>query len=490
MSEGITLRGAVAHLDMRALVPEAYARYRPVISDALGFFLGHLPAHELEEIHRGQQGLPPWTSPAQRLVLLMRACPTLHKLGQVVARDRRLSEELRGRLVTLESMEATTPPWEIQAVVERELGPLLESRIRLEPKALAEGSVAVVVPFRTVPDDSEGVLKVLKPGVDERLWGELDVWSKLGAFLDERCGETDLPAVPYQETFETLRELLVHEIRLEAEQRNLQVAARLYGECDFVRIPELLPYCTPRITAMERIRGPKVTDAGNLSLGARCSLAARLIEALIAHPMWSPRSSVPFHADPHAGNLLLADDGRLAIIDWALVGRLSRVERAGLVQLALGALTLNEPYVLRAIDALSTTNGLKETRVRDVVEKAIRRLELANPPGIRWLIDLLDSLSLHAGVRFSSDLLLFRKSFLTVDGVVTDVWRDSIVDDVLIRSAIRGLWSEWSRRIFASPVSRDFATPVSSLDLLRIWLSLPYATSRLCFNRWKNALSA
>jgi ubiquinone biosynthesis protein len=65
------------------------------------------------------------------------------------------------------------------------------------------------------------------------------------------------------------------------------------------------------MTAMERVDGRKVTDPGS-SPRERRRLARTLIEALIAQPFWSDSAaSAIFHADPHAGNLFVTDDGRL-----------------------------------------------------------------------------------------------------------------------------------------------------------------------------------
>ena len=127
------------------LVPECYAEYRPVVIDGLLFFLERLPPPRQMEILGEQTLLPNNTASARRLVVLFRQCPTLHKLGQVVAHDRRLAPELRRRLQALESQKPTTPMNDILDVVEREVGRV--AGLEVAAQALAEASVAVVVPF-------------------------------------------------------------------------------------------------------------------------------------------------------------------------------------------------------------------------------------------------------------------------------------------------------------------------------------------------------
>ncbi|MFZ1643212.1 MAG: hypothetical protein WAV07_17630, partial [Candidatus Contendobacter sp.] len=131
-------------LRIAQLVPEAHAAYRPLLADGLLFFLERLAPPRLARILAEQLKLPRATSPSRRLVALLRQCPTLHKLGQVVARDRRLAPELRENLQRLESLEPTTPMGEITAVIQREWGTV--AGLEVASTALAEASVAVVVP--------------------------------------------------------------------------------------------------------------------------------------------------------------------------------------------------------------------------------------------------------------------------------------------------------------------------------------------------------
>ena len=64
----------------------------------------------------------------ERIVAIARKCPALHKLGQVLARDRRLQPELRQLLQGLESMPSPLSVEEARALAEAELGPLRRSR--------------------------------------------------------------------------------------------------------------------------------------------------------------------------------------------------------------------------------------------------------------------------------------------------------------------------------------------------------------------------
>jgi ubiquinone biosynthesis protein len=107
-----------------SLVPEALARYRPAVADGLAFFLGRLPAARAMAMLAEQAGLPEDVGIEERVVAAARHSPVLHKLGQVLARDRRLPASLRRLLQGLETMPPAIGAEAARALVEAELGPL------------------------------------------------------------------------------------------------------------------------------------------------------------------------------------------------------------------------------------------------------------------------------------------------------------------------------------------------------------------------------
>lgn len=132
-------------LGLEALLPETLAAWRPLLVEGLAFFLDRLPEPRLDAIIAEQFALATSASAAERAAALLAHCPLLHKLGQVVARQPALDAELRRHLQALESLPARTDIDALLAHIRAELGP--GSGLRLADRALAEGSVAVVLPF-------------------------------------------------------------------------------------------------------------------------------------------------------------------------------------------------------------------------------------------------------------------------------------------------------------------------------------------------------
>ena len=469
-------------LDVGAVVPEAYARYRPAVVDGLGFYLTQLsPARTLAML-ADQASLEPGTGAEARLVALARHSPALHKLGQVLARDRRLPPGFRQLLQGLESMVPPRDLAPVRSVLEAELGPLADLGVELAEPPLAEASVAVVVPFtrragRPGEGPDRGVFKVLKPRIEDKLDEDLDILQRVGERLDERCQALNLPAIDYATSFGRVRTLLSQEVRLDREQANLAAARRVYDGMPAVLVPEPYPFSTPRVTAMERVDGGKVTDVAGMPAEARRALAWRVIEALIARPIWLPEPDALFHADPHAGNLVVTDAGALAILDWSLTGTLSKEGRVRLSQILLGAASLDPQAIARAIAGLAQ-GPVDEAALRPVVGTALTQVAQGAWPGLGWLTGLMDAAVTEARVRFGADLMMFRKVLHTVQGVVADIDEPFPVDRVLAVSFLARFGGEWGSRVLTPPFSRALSTHLSTADLASLFLSTPLVASR------------
>jgi ubiquinone biosynthesis protein len=474
------VRQVLDALRVEELLPAAWQPYRPLLREGLEYFLCELPAERRLELAVTQASLAPTASIEERLVAMIRVSPTLHKLGQVVARDRRLPAALRLALQRLESLPPSLDSAALEPLL-AEAAPELELAGR--PEAIAEASVAVVVAYRRRdPEAADAVLKLLKPGIEERLHEDLVVWDGLAQLLAHRAAEMQLPAIGWSEIFDQVRTLLHSEVDFAGEQRNLVDAAAFYRGHDEVEVPTLLPESGQRLTAMTRIAGGQITTLTDTRRRRRA--ARTMVEALVSAPVLSAAQPVLVHGDPHAGNLFWTPDDRLGLLDWALAGRLDQRSLAQTMSILVAALQLDARGVLRALDALSL-NRLDERRIGDTVHEALRRLRRGAVPGLGWLIGLLDQAAMQADARFPDELLLFRKSLLTLTGVIDDLAPGYLVGLDVVGAGLKQLAREVPQRALASPTSRRFATHLSNLDLLGLAFSGP----ALAGNFWRQTLA-
>jgi ubiquinone biosynthesis protein len=462
------------------LVPDVYAQYRKPLLRALTLFVQGLPASRIKEILSVQAALPVSAPPIDRLVYLARSCPVLHKIGQTLARDPNLPLPARRGLQRLESFASHVLRETVKPLLDRELGPLERLGITLSADPVVEASVALVVPFLLAGPKSarRGVFKVLKPGIEERMEVELALLERVGGYLDKRCGELGIPSLNYRDCFEQVRQKLLNEVRLGIEQRNLVSAARFYQADPMVVIPGLFDFSTPRVTAMERISGRKVTETGQ-TLGKK-EMARRVIDALISRPVFSWQSQALFHADPHAGNLFGLKGGGLAIIDWSLAGRLGEKERVSMMQIILGALGLSVETVLDALLGLATAPPAAPFALKAVVEKGLAQIRKGELPGFTWLKRLLDEAVQTAGLRVEAELMLFRRAIHIIEGVAADLEaQPTLIDRVFLSNFGFNFFAEWPLRFWMPPTSRAFLTRVSNGDLARLAMNLSRRASGL-----------
>ena len=328
-------------IPVETLVVDAYKKWRPVVTDSFQFLFSHLSSRRLATKILEQLNLPLETPPEVRLLILISRMPGLQKLGQVLARNRRLSPALRQALAELENGMSDATPDEIREIVSEQLGPSMERyAVELDAAIFKEGSACAIMRFtwRNPDGDRErGVFKVLKPYVPDCFAEDMTLLQRLGEFLASKERGYEFEVSDLQEMLVEVRLLLEHELDFEREQKTLVEAQRIYRSSFGIRVPRLIaPLSTARVTAMSEESNVKVTDAFPRSPIRRRRIPDQLIEALIAVPLFCREDVAVFHADPHAGNLMYDETNReLVLMDWALAERLSLESRRQLVLLVV-----------------------------------------------------------------------------------------------------------------------------------------------------------
>jgi ubiquinone biosynthesis protein len=252
------------------------------------------------------------------------------KLGQVLAmRYDLLSARYCQELSRLLDALPPIPYDAVAGVVESDLGrPLRECYRDFDSQALASASIAQVH-GATLWTGEAVVVKVIRPGTARRFRVDF-AYMRLGARLLDRWGPVgDLNV---RRLVGELIQLTKEELDFRREARNIYQMheAMLSDGLDHyspVLVPEL---CGRRVLTMERIDGVRVTDmiaaleAGDeellatwAELGVEPQRTAVLLMRSILEQSMRHRL---FHADPHAGNLIVMPGGTLGWIDFGMLG--------------------------------------------------------------------------------------------------------------------------------------------------------------------------
>lgn len=214
-----------------------------------------------------------------------------------------------------------------------------------------------------------------------------------------------------------------------------------------------------------------------LKPGIRRRLAGTLARNLLFAPLWEPDGL--FHADPHGGNLLLLPDGRIGVLDWSLVGRLSPRQRQALLQLPLGGLMLDPPRICDALGQLCPGLDPADPALGERVRESLEPLRGGGLPDLDWLLQLIDGLAVTRRPSFPAELVLFRKAAHMLQGVIRSIAPQESLERHALTGALAALAAEWPLRLWTVPTSRDLPSRLSWLDLWQAGLALPLTAQRL-----------
>ncbi len=417
---------------LQELVPEAYRGYQPVLERALLHFVQGLNSERRQQILLHQMSA---TSNAERLTCLMRDCPTLHKLGQLLARDPRLQADFRAKLRELESCVPLARPEDYDWPLE------------LRPQAaLAEGSVASV--FACEWGETQVVCKQLKPGVAEKLRQEFALWEELGEKLGDWCREDGLPVFDYRTVLASLVRLLEDELHPSREQRQLLLAAQRFLEMPQVQVPQLYPQV--RGLVMERVYGTPLLEHERAA-----ELFPLAVRVLLTDPFFTSEEDGVFHLDPHPGNMWVSPQGRLVLLDWGSVLVLSKQRRALLTHALLSA-------------------WRGDQQDWEFYATQLTGAPVGNCPRGGSLTGMLSPECW--GAQFPIDLILLRKILFHLEGIEAQLGESQLMWHVFTQAGARFL-AELPLRLAAPLNWGGFSTHLSNLDIVRHtvlhWLKPP-----------------
>ncbi|MDA8075117.1 MAG: AarF/UbiB family protein [Actinomycetota bacterium] len=400
--------------------------------------------------------------------------PTYIKLGQILSAGEGLfPPELVAEFRHCRDQVPPEPFAAVRRRVQEELhAPLAEIFRSFDPEPLAAASIAQVHAAE-LRDGTPVVVKVQRGAIDELVRRDIAVMSWLAVRLVGRLPVAALANPPA--LVEVFAETIVEELDFRLEAQNmLDVAAVLehFGQQALV-VPRPHPtLVTKRVLVMERLSGFTWGDTAAMA-AAGIDTADALRAALVSLLEGAVLAGV-FHGDLHGGNLLVAPDSRVVLLDFGITGRLAPAQRVALLRMVVAATANDVPAQVAAMRDLGALPA-------DVdVDAVIADLGLDRPPidpttlSIEELtaeVRALASALLEYGARLPKALILFVKDLLFLDGALA-----VMAPDLDILAEIAGLVTYFHERHGAA-VARDLgldpdAPPLVDLGPLRASLGL------------------
>lgn len=282
------------------------------------------------------------------------------KLGQVLSTRRDiLPQHFVDELSRLQSSVPPAPWSEVEALLCVELGKPVEQAFEwFERKPLAAASIAQVHRAR-LHGGPTVVVKVQRPGVREMVERDLDILLAVTRGLDARVRYAQ--SLGLRELGDGFAQSLREEIDFRIEARNsgvIGMACRGFEDDAAVRVPQVhRSYTSARVLVQEWLEGVTLDRAQAVAQkkGLDRRAMAKTILSTMLHQIL--RAGV-FHADPHPGNVLLLEDGRIGLIDFGSVGRIGLPARIAIQEL-LVSVERGDPARLH--DALLALLGTRAT---------------------------------------------------------------------------------------------------------------------------------
>jgi ubiquinone biosynthesis protein len=348
--------------------------------------------------------------------------PIFVKFGQILSTRRDLlPPDVANELALLQDRVKPFPGEQARAAIEAALGkPVGEAFTDFEIEPLASASVAQVHAAR-LPDGREVVIKVLRPGVRQRVDTDLGLLRTLAAFAQRYA-----PNARHIRPLDVVSEIertLTDELDLQREGANASVFRRFWEGSEDLLVPEVFwSHSGEGVLTLERVRGIASDDVAKLDAAGidRPKLAAKGVRLFYQQVF---RDNF-FHADAHAGNIWVdadrPDEPRFIALDFGIMGALPEIDQWYLA--ANFEAMFKRDY--RRIAELHIEAGWMPEHIRvDDLESAVR--SVCEPYFTRPLSEIslgevlvkLFSVARRYELTIQPQLILLQKTLLNIEGV-------------------------------------------------------------------------
>lgn len=285
--------------------------------------------------------------------------PTFVKLGQTFSsREDLLPPELILELQKLQD-KVEVVDLNLEEILEHEFNITpSEHFLEIQKKPLATASIAQV--YKAVLNDGTAViLKVKKPNVQENIQDDLllihdlvkviTTYSDLGSRLNLKSA------------ISTFEKSLLEEISLINEKNNIQQFALNFKNNKETYVPKIYEeFCSNNILCMEYVEGFKITNKESLLENGIdpvkiSEVGLRLFVSQILDYGF-------FHADPHAGNILIKKDGKVVFIDFGAVGTIQPNDKEILEQLIVAFVSKNAQKIVKNLKKMAVSYQIPDDR--------------------------------------------------------------------------------------------------------------------------------
>jgi len=397
--------------------------------------------------------------------------PTFVKLGQLMSvRADIFPAEYIEEFKKLQDAVPPVPFTEIRTVIEKELKhPISELFMSIEEESLAAASVAQVHAAKLAGGESV-VVKVIRPGIEKKIREDIRLMYYFAEKLENafEIGQV----IGFMNLVKEFERCILRELDMYIEAGNTERFAHNFKDSLEIHIPKVFwDYTSKSILVLEHIEGVRMDHLDEIEawgvdpqeiamIGLRC-FSRQLMEFGL------------FHADPHPGNTIVMNDGRVGLVDFGIIGYLDDKTMMEIANVFLGYAEHNYDMVIEAL----TDAGLVDEEIvnmiffrndlRDVSEPFYGR-SLKNI-SVKDVYDQVMQLLLKYHIRLPRDLMLLFKTFIQVEALGKILGSDASILEVTRPYAKKLLKQGYDTQKLVHNIARDFR---STRGYLRVFPKL------------------
>jgi ubiquinone biosynthesis protein len=353
--------------------------------------------------------------------------PIFVKFGQAISTRRDLlPPDIADELAKLQDAVPPFPTAQAVAILETAYGrPVDEVFGRFDRKPLAAASIAQVH-TASLPDGTEVIVKVLRPGVREQIEQDLEVMRTI-AGLAATYWEHGKRLKPLEVVGE-YEQTIIDELDLMREAGNAAQLKRNFEGSEMLYVPEIYwDFCRPEVLVQERIHGIPISDmAALLAAGTNIEkLAENGVEIFFTQVF---RHNF-FHADMHPGNIFVnvedPENPKYAAVDFGIVGTLNPEDKQYLAENFLAFFERDYHRIAR----LHLDSGWVPDDARiDQLETAVRTVcePIFNKPlseiSFAQVLMRLFRVAQRFNVEIQPQLILLHKTLFNIEGLGRELY--------------------------------------------------------------------
>ncbi len=344
--------------------------------------------------------------------------PTFVKAGQIMSnRPDLLPQKLIVELEKLQDLVASFPTAEARSLIEEELGATIPSLFReFTDIPIASASIAQVHKAVLLSGE-EVVIKVQRPGIKQVIEIDVEIMLHIASLMERHLHGMDIinPVGIIREFERTIKkeiDFTVEAMHVSRFSRNFQADPTIY-------VPKVhRDLSTKKILTMEFVDGIKISnvnaliEAGNDPKAIASRGADLVLKQIFEHGF--------FHADPHAGNIMVLDNNIICFLDFGMMGNLLSRHKECLDNIVIGIDNRDGKRIIRAILQLS---GIRHIENTDRLEHELTDMidEYYDQPlkdiNMGELLTSFFELVVAHKVKLPPNMYLLVKALITIEGV-------------------------------------------------------------------------